>query len=180
MNRILTSVAAPTAMVALMVGAFACNNGPSRNDNSAEHQKAASARNNDAPDTSKAPGSDDPEASAQQPGMRGASGAVSPNLRSNQVRTRHLMDGTVTAGKIGFTAVTVNVAATSATGSSAAAPTLVGGSLWACTPSGNQDQLMDNAVLNGDGSITITLAAAATAINNFRCIVVKANTQGNY
>lgn len=99
-------------------------------------------------------------------------------LRSDQVRTRHLMNGTVTAGKLGYVAVTVNVSAAAATGSSAANPDLVGGILFSCDPSGNQDQLQDNAVLNGDGSITVTLAAAATAQNNFRCMVLKASAKG--
>lgn len=100
------------------------------------------------------------------------------NLRSNQVRTRHLIAGAVTAGKLGMSQVTVNVNAASATGSSAAAPALVGGTLTSCRSSGNQDQFMDNVVLNGDGSITITLAAAATAQNNFICTVIKADAKG--
>jgi hypothetical protein len=100
------------------------------------------------------------------------------NLRSNQIRTRHLIDGSVTSGKLAIKAVTVLVNAAATTGSSAADPTLAGGFLVACTPNANQDQLLDNAVLNADGSITLTLAAAATAQNSFSCKAIKANAQG--
>jgi hypothetical protein len=128
--------------------------------------------NHDQPDRSVAPGV---EQDAQTP--EGARSAPF-NIRSNTIRTRHIMDGTVTSGKIAYTAVTVNVSAAASTGSSAADPTLVGGFLVSCDPSGNEDQVMDNAVLNGDGSVTVTLGAAATAQNNFRCVVVKANSKG--
>lgn len=104
--------------------------------------------------------------------------AQSVQLRANIIRTRHLFAGSVTSGKLAMSAVTVNVAGAATTGSSAAAPTLAGGTLLSCDPSGNQDQHMDNAVLNADGSITITLGAAATAQNNFRCIVIKADAKG--
>lgn len=99
-------------------------------------------------------------------------------LRSNQVRTRHLLDGTVTAGKIAFAAVTVTVAAAATTGSSAADTTLAGGILIGCTPAGNQDVFLDNAVLNADGSITLTTGAAAVAANTYRCVAWRPNAQG--
>lgn len=100
------------------------------------------------------------------------------NLRSNQIRTRHLFDGVVTAGKVGMKTVAVTVLATAATGSSAVDADLAGGVLIACNANSNQDQHMDNAVLNADGSITITLAANATANNVFRCVAFKANAKG--
>jgi hypothetical protein len=134
-----------------------------------EQSPANTATNADT-DTSESPG-----ATAESPeGLRTAAA----QLRSDQIRTRHLVNNAVTAGKVALTAVTVNVAGAATTGSSAAAPTLVGGILISCDPSGNQDQHMDNAVLNGDGSITVTLAVAATAQNNFRCIVFRANSFG--
>jgi len=68
-------------------------------------------------------------------------------------------------------AVTVVVAATS--GSSAADSELVGGQILGYYSTGNQDQLVDNVSLGLDGSITITLAAAATANNTFNVVVAK-------
>jgi hypothetical protein len=128
------------------------------------------AQNRDV-DSSQAPGAD---AADTGPGPLGATVV----LRSNQIRTRYLIDGAVTAGKIAFLAKTVTVAMSATTGSSAADPLLAGGVLVACTPAGNQDQFIDNAVLNGDGSITVTLAAAATAANTIRCVAWKANAFG--
>lgn len=69
--------------------------------------------------------------------------------------------------------VSVTVAATATTGSSAADPTLVGGTILGVYPTGNQDQLIDNVVLNANGSVTVTLAAAATADNTFTVVVLK-------
>lgn len=152
---------------------IACGGSRNSADDDHEHQRAVALKNADTPDTSKSPGDDAPE-----PAGRNGAPLQAFNLRSNQIRTRHLIDGTVTSGKMALVATTVTIAAAATTGSSAAAPTLAGGFLLACTPSGNQDQLLDNAVLNGDGSITLTLAAAATAINTFRCVSVKANAQG--
>lgn len=62
-------------------------------------------------------------------------------------------------------AITINVG--SSTGSSAANKFLVGGTIIACVPTGNNDQFVDNIVLNSDGSVTVTLAANATATNSF-------------
>ena len=160
--------------VALIAALFAVSCGGSDSQKNAPppgtSEQASSAKNADT-DTSLAPGQ---EAEVATP--EGARTAF--NLRSSQVRTRHVFDAAITAGKIALVATTINVAATSATASSAANPDLVGGVLISCDPSGNQDQHLDNAVLNGDGSITITLGAAATAQNNFRCITFKANAKG--
>lgn len=123
-------------------------------------------------DRSSAPGTDD----ATPDGARSATGS---QLRSNQIRTRHLMDGAVTAGKLGYKAVTVTVAMGAASGVSSADATLAGGVLVGCHPNGNQDQFVDAVALNATtGVITVTLAANATAANSFRCIVLKANAQG--
>lgn len=62
-------------------------------------------------------------------------------------------------------AITIN--AGSSTGSSTANRFLVGGTIIACVPTGNNDQFVDNVVLNSDGSVTVTLAANATATNSF-------------
>jgi hypothetical protein len=157
---------------ALMTLSFvACTDRSTPSGGNDQRQGNPAAQNLDK-DTSTAPGSDQDQAMPE--GARGSSF----NIRSNTIRTRHIFDGAVTAGKLAIVAVTVNVAAAGTTGSSAADPSLVGGFLISCDPSGNQDQHLDNAVLNGDGSITATLGAAATAQNNFRCVVVKANAKG--
>jgi hypothetical protein len=162
------------ALFLVCVLLIACGGSRNSADNDQEHQRAAALKNADAPDTSKAPGVDEPE----QAGRNGAAPLGAFNLRSNQIRTRHLFDGSVTSGKVALVATTVTIAAAATTGSSAANATIAGGFLLACTPSGNQDQFLDNAVLNADGSITLTLGAAATAINTFRCVSVKPNAQG--
>jgi hypothetical protein len=79
----------------------------------------------------------------------------------------------VTKTKLGFKVVSITMAAGATTGSSAADPELVGGQILGYYPTGNQDQLVDNIVLNADDSVTITLAAAATAANTFNVIVLK-------
>ena len=89
------------------------------------------------------------------------------------VTTAKLAAGAATKAKIGYKAVAVTVAAAATSGSSAADTDLVGGAIVGYHPTGNQDQFVDNVVLNADGSVTITLAAAATANNTFNVIVLK-------
>jgi hypothetical protein len=114
---------------------------------------------------------------AVEPDSGDPRGAVG-TLRVNQIRTRHLFDGSVTSGKLAIKAATVTVLAAAATGSSAADATLEGGFLVGCHPASNQDQHVDNVVLNANGSITVTLAANATANNVFSCKAIKANAKG--
>lgn len=71
--------------------------------------------------------------------------------------------------------VAVTVASGAASGSSAADATLVGGQIVGQYPTTNEDQLIDNIVLNADGSVTVTLAANATADNTINVTVEKAN-----
>jgi len=80
----------------------------------------------------------------------------------------------VTAGKMFAKTVAVTVAAGATSGSSAADADLEGGAIVGYYPTGNQDQLVDSIVLNADGSVTITLAAAATADNTFNVVVLAA------
>ena len=72
-----------------------------------------------------------------------------------------------------YKVVSVTVVAGATSGSSAADSELVGGEILGFYPAGNQDQFVDNVVLNADGSITVTLAAAATADNIFNVVVLK-------
>lgn len=97
----------------------------------------------------------------------GTGAVTSGKLGNGSVATAKIADDAITAGKLGFKAVVVTVALEATTGSSAADATLVDGALLGILPTGNQDQIVDDVDLNADGSITITLAAAATAENTF-------------
>ena len=72
-----------------------------------------------------------------------------------------------------YKVVSVTVVAGATSGSSAADSELVGGEILGFYPAGNQDQFVANVVLNPDGSVTVTLAAAATADNVFNVVVLK-------
>ncbi|MHB9019364.1 MAG: hypothetical protein ACYC3G_00600 [Minisyncoccota bacterium] len=72
-----------------------------------------------------------------------------------------------------LTTVAITVAAAATSGASAANAELIGGTILAILPTGNQDQLVDNVVLGATGVITVTLAAAATANNTFNVMVLK-------
>lgn len=72
-----------------------------------------------------------------------------------------------------YKAVDVTVAGGDTTGSSAADSELVGGVILGIYPTGNQDQFVDNVVLNADGSISVTLGAAATADNTFKVVALR-------
>ena len=69
--------------------------------------------------------------------------------------------------------VAVNVSTGNANGSSAADATLVDGTIIGYFPVGNQDQITDNVELGSDGKVTVTLAANATAQNQFKVAVLK-------
>lgn len=89
------------------------------------------------------------------------------------VDTGQIAAGAATKTKIGYKVVIVNVSTGNANGSSSADTDLVGGEIIGIISAGNQDQLLDNVVLNGDGSVTATLADNATAQNNFKVTVLK-------
>lgn len=153
------------AVVGLVL-AFAC---VERQGKPPDEQSFAPSPQTDV-DTSVAPGGDD------APGAKAVGGST--QLRVDMIRTRHLMNGTVTAGKVGYKAVAVTVTAGGATATTTADPDIALGVLVGCHPNSNQDQFVDNIVLNANGSITMTLAANATANNVFRCIVLKPNAKG--
>jgi len=87
--------------------------------------------------------------------------------------TGEILDGEINKPKIAYSVVAVTVAAGATSGSSAANSALVDGQIFGVYPTGNQDQFVDNVTLNADGSVTITLAAAAVADNTFNVIVIK-------
>lgn len=94
-------------------------------------------------------------------------------VAEGSIGTSEIAAGAATKTKIGYKVVIVNVSTGNANGSSSADPDLVGGEIIGIISSGNQDQLLDNVVLNGDGSVTATLADNATAQNNFKVTVLK-------
>jgi hypothetical protein len=70
-----------------------------------------------------------------------------------------------------FKKVAVTVAAAASSGVSAADPDLVAGSIMGIVPAGNQDQFVDDVTVSATGVITVTLAANATADNDFEVTV---------
>lgn len=101
------------------------------------------------------------------------SAVTTAKIADSNVTTAKLADGAVTKAKLGYKVVTVTVAAGATSGSSAADSELEGGEIVGIYPAGNQDQFVDNVVLNADGSVTVTLAAAATDDNTFKVVVLK-------
>jgi len=81
--------------------------------------------------------------------------------------------GVISKAEIGYKVVSVTVPAAATSGSSAADTELEGGEILGIYPAGNQDQFVDNVALAADGSVTVTLAAAATADNIFKVVVLK-------
>jgi hypothetical protein len=64
--------------------------------------------------------------------------------------------------------ISVNVAIGQTVGT---ATVPAGAAILGIYPAGNQDQLVDNVAISGT-TLTVTLAAAATAINNFKVTVL--------
>jgi len=93
-------------------------------------------------------------------------------IEDGAVSTAKIAANAVTAAKTFVKTVAVTVAAAATSGSSAADSDLVGGTILGHYSTGNQDQFVDNVVLNADGSVTVTLAAAATADNTFNVVVL--------
>lgn len=90
---------------------------------------------------------------------------------NDTVRSKHLLDAGVGAADLGTTLHVINVAAAATTGTSTIDAASAGGKILGVYAAGNQDQFIDNVVLNANGSVTVTMAAAATAINNIRVVV---------
>jgi len=97
----------------------------------------------------------------------------SRKIAKGGVDSRSVKDGDLTKVDLGYKVVAVTVAAGATSGSSAADSELVGGEIVGFYPTGNQDQFVDNVALGANGSVTITLAAAATADNTFNVVVLK-------
>lgn len=91
-------------------------------------------------------------------------GRTNRSLSSRVIKSRHL--------DIITTSATVSAATTTAV--LAANPRLVNATLLGMYPVGNQDQLVDSITLAADGSLTVVLAAAATAANAFNITAIAA------
>ena len=79
-------------------------------------------------------------------------------------------NGKVTASKLSYEVVEVTVAAEGTTGTG----TVTAGSIiLGCYPISNQDQFVDSIAVS-ETTLTITLAAAATADNKFKVVLLKA------
>lgn len=103
-----------------------------------------------------------------------STGAVT--IADNAVEEDMIASNSVREGALAFKAVAVTVEDTETAGSSAADSDLEDGTILGWHPTGNMDQLPDNIALGGDGAVTVTLAAAATADNTFNVIVLMADS----
>ena len=100
---------------------------------------------------------------------QGTTDSVSFNVIGD-ITTAEIADAAVTKTKLSYevVAVTVAAAATSGTGTATTGSIILG-----YYPTGNQDQLVDNVAIAGT-TVTVTLAAAATANNTFNVVLLKA------
>lgn len=82
------------------------------------------------------------------------------------VQTEDVEDDAITVDKVRARSIPVTVLAGNVAATTPANPELVGGRLMGIWPT-TQDQMLESVELHADGSITVTLAAAATADNVF-------------
>jgi len=85
---------------------------------------------------------------------------LDPNREAGKFKTEDI--------GIEVVAITVAAAATSGTGTCTSGSIILG-----YYPTGNQDQLVDSVAVSAT-TVTITLAAAATAANTFNVVLLKA------
>ena len=79
-------------------------------------------------------------------------------------------DAAVTASKLSYEVVEVTVSANETTGT---ATVTAGSVILGCYPKSNQDQFIDSVAV-ADTTVTVTLAASATADNVFNVVLLKA------
>ena len=96
----------------------------------------------------------------------GAAGAIASNSITNAMMT----DDSVKQAELDYEQVSVTVLAGASTGT--ATVTLGAKVFGAPRPTGNQDQFVDNCAVSGT-TLTITLAANATADNTFEVTLLK-------
>jgi len=98
-----------------------------------------------------------------------ASAVGTEELADSAVTTAKVASGAINKDKLSYEVVSVTVAAGATSGSA----TITDGAIvlgWYAT--GNQDQFVDNISAVGT-TVTITLAAAATADNTFNVVLLK-------
>lgn len=100
----------------------------------------------------------------------GAKKVVTAKIDDGAVTTTQLGTAAVTAPKLSYEVVEVTVAASQTTGTG----TVTAGSIiLGYYPISNQDQFVDSIAVS-ETTLTITLAAAATADNKFKVVLLKA------
>jgi hypothetical protein len=107
-----------------------------------------------------------------------ASGVAAAQDMGGDVIIDHSGTTTIGAGKVkktkvAYKSVAVTVLADATSGSSSDDADLVGGEILGIYPTSNQDQLVDSVAIDGNGAITVTLGAAATADNTFKVVVLR-------
>ena len=100
----------------------------------------------------------------------GTNTLLAVDIAPGAVGTSELADAAVNQSKLSYevVAITVAAAATSGTGTCTSGSIILG-----YYSTGNQDQLVDSVAVSGT-TVTITLAAAATAANTFNVVLLKA------
>jgi hypothetical protein len=92
------------------------------------------------------------------------------SIGAKKVTTAKINDAAVTASKLSYEVVEVTVT----TGETAGTATVTAGSIiLGCYPKSNQDQFIDSVAVS-DTTVTVTLAAQATANNVFNVVLLKA------
>lgn len=72
-----------------------------------------------------------------------------------------------------FTVVSITVASGASSNASAANAALVGGTIIGVYPTSITDETLKSVVLNGDGSVTVTLTGNGTGSNAYNVVVIK-------
>ena len=100
----------------------------------------------------------------------GAKKVTTAKINDAAVTSTQLGAAAVTASKLSYEVVAVTVTASGTTGTG----TVTAGSvILGCYPTSNQDQFIDSVVVS-ETTVTVTLAAAATADNVFNVVLLKA------
>jgi hypothetical protein len=160
-----------TVLMLALVGVSAC--GPD-NSSKQQNQQQQQLQDHSNPNPAPVPAGAKLEKEPQPEAAGGRLGASGLGIREGQIRTLHLGPGVVTNAKLAVSTVTVSIAGAATTGSSAADPTLVGSTILGAYGGGNLDKPINTVVVNADGSITVTLNAAATGATTVRVVVVRA------
>ena len=100
----------------------------------------------------------------------GAKKVTTAKINDAAVTATQLGEAAVTASKLSYEVVEVTVTNGKNTGT---APVTAGSIILGCYPKSNQDQFIDSVAVS-DTTVTVTLAASATANNVFNVVLLKA------